>query len=231
MAKVGRMVKEAMVEELSARRAERLNLLVTRVKPLSTPEADALRQKVHASQAEFMIVKRRLGQRACQGLQAKGIVELLEGSVGLVLSQGDFLPAAKLIIDFIKSHEDQLAVRGAVLDGQLLDRGSVEELASLPPKPILLAQVVLTIESPLAGLIDTIERLVGDVAWVAEQAAAKKSQAPEPSAEVRAAPEPPAGEPPSAKPSAGDASPSPESRQSQPPQEPPGESPTAPDAS
>ncbi len=90
----------------------------------------------------------------------------------------DVLPTAKLIVDFVKTQQEQLAVRGAVIDGQLLDQRRVEQLASLPPKPMLLAQLVATIESPIAHLILTIEQLIGDLSWVMEQAASMRPAAP-----------------------------------------------------
>ena len=181
MPNVGRMVKESSVEELSTQLAAQPNFFVTAVNRLSVPETDTLRQKLYASRSHLVIVKRRLGQRVLQGLNVAGLKELLEGSIGLVLSGDDVLQTAKLIVEFRKTHEEQLSVRGAVIDGQLLDQSRVEQLAQLPPKPVLLAQVVATIESPIADLIFTIERLIGDIAWIVEQAVAKKpAEAPPP---------------------------------------------------
>ncbi len=174
MAKVGRLVKESTVQEVSTRLSERPNFFVMTVNRLPASNADIFRQKLYASQAHLVVVNRRLGQRALQALNIAGLAELLEGSVGLVLSGGDTLQTAKLIVEFRKTHEDEFAVRGAVIDGQLLDKGTVEQLASLPPKPVLLAQLVATIESPMANLIFTIEQLIGDLAWTIEQTAAKK---------------------------------------------------------
>ena len=173
MAKVGRMLKETMVEELTKQLSAQPNVLVTNLNRLTASNADVLRQKLHASQAQLVMVKRRIGLRALEDLKIDGVSSLLEGSVGFVLPQPnqDVLSVAKLIIDFIKSHENQLEVRGAVIDGQLCDKQRVEVLASLPPKPTLLAQVVWTIESPMADLIFTVERLIGDLAWVVEQRA------------------------------------------------------------
>ena len=173
MAKVGRMVKEGMVEELAQQLSAHPNLFVTRISHLSATDADVLRQKLHASRAQWVMVKKRLGLRALQSLKLEGMSQWLDGSVGFVVPEDDVLPVAKLIVEFIKSHENQLEVRGAYVDGQLLDTARVQVLASLPPKPALLAQVVLTLESPLADLIFTIDRLVGDVAWAIEQAAAQ----------------------------------------------------------
>ena len=120
------------------------------------------------------------------------IVKLLEGTVGLVLPGDDVLPAAKTIVDFIKTHEEHLAVQGAFIDGQLLDKSRVEQLASLPPRPVLLAQLLATIESPISQLIFTVEQLIGDVIWVADQAASKKPAAVEVTVQPTAAA---AGEP------------------------------------
>ncbi len=185
MAAIGRLVKESMINELTATLAERSNVFVTRINRLPAAEADALRLKLFASKATLVVIKRRLGARALEALKIPGVADLLEGSLGLVVPGDDVLPAAKVIVEFIKTHEEQLAVRGGVVDGQVLDKSRVEQLASLPAKPILLAHVVLTLESPITDVIFTLERLIGDLAWLAEQAAAMRSApaaapAPEP---------------------------------------------------
>ena len=174
MASVGRLVKESILKEFSTELAECSNFFVTALGRMPASEADALRQKLYTSKAKLVVIQRRLGQRALEPLKMAGLSQMLEGSVALVLPSGDALPTAKLIVEFIKAHEGQLAVRGAVIDGQLLDQSRVQLLASLPPKTVLLAQVVATVEFPLADVIFTLERLIGDVAWLAEQAATKK---------------------------------------------------------
>lgn len=197
MANVGHLVKESLVQELSSELDQHPNFIVTSINRLTAPDADALRQKLHGSNARLFMVKRKLGRRAVEKLNLQGLAELLEGSVALVLAGDDVLPAAKLIVEFRKAHEEQLTVRGAVVDGQLLDRSHVEQLAALPPRPVLLAQVLGTIEAPIADVIFTLERLLGDLAWLAEQAAAKKPAevAPAPKAEAAPAPDAaPAGE-------------------------------------
>ena len=176
MAKVGRLVKETMINELSTQLGEQPNFFVTRINRLTSTDADALRQKLFGSQASLVMIKQKLGKRAVEGLKIPGLIDLFEGSVGIVLPGEDVLPVAKVIVDFIKTHEEQLSVRGGFIEGTVLDKQRVEHLASLPSKPVLLAQVVFTIEAPMTDLIFTIERLVGDVMWAVEQAATKKPQ-------------------------------------------------------
>ena len=176
MARVGRLVKESVLKELETQLSHRPSFFITAIGRLSAPEADALRQKLFSAQADLVIVQRKLGLRAVAPLKIEGLDALFDGSIGLVLPSADALPIAKTIIEFTKTHEEQLVVRGAVIEGQLLDRRRVEQLAGLPPKPVLLAQVVATLESPITDAIFTIERLIGDLAWLAEQIAAKKPQ-------------------------------------------------------
>ncbi len=176
MAKVGRLVKETIINELSTQLGEQPNFFVTRINRLTSTDADALRQKLFGSQASLVMIKQKLGKRAVEGLKIPGLVDLFDGSVGIVLPGEDVLPVAKVIVDFIKTHEEQLSIRGGFIEGTVLDQQRVEHLASLPSKPVLLAQVVFTIEAPIADLIFTIERLVGDVMWAVEQAATKKPQ-------------------------------------------------------
>lgn len=173
MAKVGRMVKEGMAEEFAKELGEQPTFFVTRVNRLTATGADDLRRKLHGSRARLVMVKRRISLRTLERLNLDGIAELLTGSVGFVLTSEEAPPVAKQLVDFVSAHEDQLEVRGAVVDGQVLDRTRVEALAKLPPKSVLLAWIVGVIESPLADVIWTIEQLIGDLAWTLEQASAK----------------------------------------------------------
>lgn len=191
MSNVGRLVKESAVKQLSERLAQRPDFLVTAINRLPSVEADSLRQKLFASQAHLIMVKRTLGKRVMDQLNLSAVTELFEGSVGLILPGEEILPAAKIVVDFIKTHEEQIAVRGAFIDGALFDKAHVVQLANLPPKPVLLAQVVATIESPIADVVFTLERLIGDLIWAADQAAEKTPEPPKPETEQPKAEQPP----------------------------------------
>src|SRR3989338_8609661 len=117
MSNVGRLVKESAVKQLSERLAQRPEVLVTAINRPPSVEADSLRQKLFTSQAHLIMVKRTLGKRVMDQLNLSAVTELFEGSVGLVLPGEEILPAAKIIIDFIKTHEAQIAVRGAFIEG------------------------------------------------------------------------------------------------------------------
>jgi len=180
MASVGRLVKERMAQACVEELTQHPSFLVTSILKLPASEANLLRRRLSESRGRLFMVKRRLGLRAASELKVAGLESLFQGSVGLVLAGDDVLPAAKTVVEFIKEHGAQIALRGGLVDGQLLDVMRVEELASLPPKPVLLAQVLGTIEAPIADVIFTLERLIGDLAWLAEEAAKTKPAAAAP---------------------------------------------------
>ena len=174
MATVGQTVKSEIVRELSALLSKRSNVFITAVSSLSAPETDLLRRNLNEPHSQLVRVQRTLGLRVLSSLAVAGTGDLLEGPIGLVFSGDDVVLTAKRLVEFRKTHEEQLAIRGAIIEGQLLDRQKVEYLAHLPARVVLLTQVLATIESPLADVIFTLERLIGDVVGVIEQAATKK---------------------------------------------------------
>ena len=176
MAKVGRLVKELMVQELTTALTTRPNFFVASLGSLSAAETDTLRKRLRTSQAQVLMVKRTLGLHGLSAMNLDDAKPLWEGSVALVLPGEDIIPVAKLLMDFAKENQDKLTVRGGLVEGQVLDRKRFEELAGLPPKPQLIARLVGILESPLADLVFTVEAVLGEIAWVLEEASKTTSQ-------------------------------------------------------
>ena len=199
MAQVGRQVKERMIQELTDKLKQRANFFVASLGLLQAVQADTLRKQLRTVRAEVVVSKRTLGARGVLSLQLSEVGPLCTGSVAFVLSSGDVVQVAKLIVEFAKANEDKLKVRGGWVDGQLLDHQRVEELAKLPSKPQLIAQLIAQVESPLASLVWAIEGLFGELAWVIEEAGKSRPAAAAAAAESSAAaPTAPAATPPTA---------------------------------
>ena len=175
MAKVGRLVKERMVEELSGALKGSASVLIASMGPLKAAEADALRKRLRGSQARLFVAKRTIGTRGISALSgADGLEKLLSGSVAFVIPGEDVVKTAKIVVEFAKANEGKLTVRGGWVDGQVLNDTRIEEIASLPSKLQLIANVVGALEAPFVDLIWTLEHHMSDLAWVVEEAAKTK---------------------------------------------------------
>ena len=175
MPKVGRFVKERMVEELSGALKGSSSLLIASMGPLKAAETDSLRKRLRGSQARLFVAKRTIGTRGLSTLSgADGLEKLLSGSVAFVIPGDDVVKTAKIVVEFAKANEGKLIVRGGWVEGHLLDDKRVEEMANLPSKLQLIANVVGALEAPFTDLIWTLEHHMSDLAWVVEEAAKKK---------------------------------------------------------
>jgi len=170
MAKVGRLVKDLMVQELTQTLNDRPNFFVTAVGGLKAGEADALRKRLRSVHARLFVVKRTLGLRGIAALKLNGARDLLTGSIALVLPGEELITAAKLLVEFAKANQGKLSIRGGWVEGQRLDSQGLAELANLPSRPQLMAQLVGVIESPIAGLVMVLEGALAELAWVLEEA-------------------------------------------------------------
>jgi large subunit ribosomal protein L10 len=59
-----------------------------------------------------------------------------------------------------------LQIKLGVLEGQVIQADAIEELASLPPRDVLLARVVGSVQSPLAGLVGVLSATIRSLAYV-----------------------------------------------------------------
>jgi large subunit ribosomal protein L10 len=193
MAQVGRLIKELMVQEMTAELRSRPNLFVASVGRLTANETDSLRKRLRSTQSKMLMIKRTLGLQGLSALKLDGVGGLLGGSVALILPGEDLVPIAKLLVEFAKADQDKLSLKGGWVEGQLLDRKRLEELASLPPKVQLIAEVIFGIEGPMADLVMTLEAAMSELVFVLEEAGKQK---PPPEAQAGAPkPEPPPASP------------------------------------
>ena len=111
-----------------------------------------LRHKMRGGDIEYMVVKNNLTYLAAEAAGKPEVKDIVQGPTALALGYGDPVAVAKALEEYIRVNRSQLAIRGAVLENRALSSAEVTRLASLPPKEVLLAQLLGQIQSPLARL-------------------------------------------------------------------------------
>ncbi len=137
---------------------------------LSVADIQKLRAAAREAGVSVKVIKNRLVRVALeQNKTYKGIdTSSLKGQLLYAYSHDDEVAPAQILNDFAKSHQE-LQFAGAFSgEGALLNSDEVKSLASLPSKPVLIAEVVAQLLSPvhdttnalsgnLHGLLDGIE--------------------------------------------------------------------------
>jgi large subunit ribosomal protein L10 len=92
----------------------------------------------------------------------------------------DAVAAARVVADFAKTN-DKLVIRGGAYGGKALDVNGVKQLASIPSKEVLLAQLLGLMQSPISRtarvLAAIAEKKGAGVAETAEEAPAEAAAA------------------------------------------------------
>jgi len=136
-------------------RLERSSIAMTATySGISVNQMIELRRAMKAGGVDFTIVKNTLLSLAADEAQKPQLKEIVQGPMAIALGYDDPIEAAKTVSDFARNGGTTLAVIGAVMgDGAAMSSSEFTRLASLPPKPIILAMLLGQLQSPIARLV------------------------------------------------------------------------------
>jgi large subunit ribosomal protein L10 len=103
------------------------------------------------------VLKNTLARRAIAGTPFEGLTDKLVGPLIYGMSS-DPVSCAKVLADFAKSN-DKLALKGGAMANSVLDTDAVKVLASMPSRDVLLAQLMGTMQAPVAKFVQTLNEV------------------------------------------------------------------------
>jgi large subunit ribosomal protein L10 len=116
-----------------------------------------LRRRLKRAGIDYVVIKNTLALRA---VNESGLVgERLKGPTGLVMGK-DPVAAAKVLTDFAKEFEQKPTVKGGLLEGKSIDSAQVKQLASLPSREQMLAELGAGLQSPMAAFVGALNGLL-----------------------------------------------------------------------
>ena len=106
----------------------------------------------------------------------EGMVPYLTGPTGLALAQGDPVAPVRIISEFLKKHKDKEKpeIKGAVVEGQILTAAEAGAMKNIPPREVLIAQVVGSIAAPLSGLVGSLNGIISKLVYAIDAIKEKK---------------------------------------------------------
>ncbi|MEB3245955.1 MAG: 50S ribosomal protein L10 [Vampirovibrionales bacterium] len=169
--------KQAKTDVLKTAVANASIALVFDYRGLSVAELFALRKALRAVGASLNVSKNTLIIRAIEGTDASVLTSILAGPTALLTATGDQVAPVKAIKEFLKANKKKNALRGALLDGQLLSAQEVDALADMPSREVLLGKLVGAIAYPQQQLVGTLLAPQRQLANVLDQFAKTKEGA------------------------------------------------------
>lgn len=180
--------KAKVIEQAKEWYAKSSGIVFTENNGLKVKEFQQLRRDLRAKGAEIHVLKNTLFRLAAPDIVDGLPMELHNGPTAVAFVFENESACAKALVDFSLTHKN-LVIKGGFFSGKAMSQKEVESLSKLPPRDVLIAQVIGAIAAPLTHLVSVIEALYADPIRTIGAVADKVAEgAPTPAAKVEAAP-------------------------------------------
>ena len=161
--------KKKLVEELKEKIGAAKSIVIVDYKGLSVFEDTELRKTLREANVEYRVLKNRLMQKAFNELGYTDFDEALNGPTAVAFAN---VAPAKILLEKADSTK-KITVKCGMVDGTYITTDGVKELATLPPKEVLLAKLLGTLEAPISSLARVLNETVAGLARVLNAIAEK----------------------------------------------------------
>lgn len=147
---LNRSEKEAVITQVTGLAAKAQTLVLAEYRGISVADMTKLRSDARSKGVSLSVLKNTLARRAVAGSSFDIVADQMTGPLIYGFSE-DAVAAAKVVADFAKTN-DKLVIRGGAFGGKILDVEGVKQLASIPSREVLLAQVCGLLMSPMSRI-------------------------------------------------------------------------------
>ena len=145
---LNRSEKEAVITDVTGLAAKAQTLVIADYRGITVADMTKLRNTARNSGVSLSVLKNTLARRAVAGSAFDVVSDQMTGPLIYGFSE-DAVAAAKVVAEFAKTN-DKLVIRAGAYGGKALDVNGVKQLASIPSKEVLLAQLLGLMQSPIS---------------------------------------------------------------------------------
>ena len=145
---LNRSEKEAVITEVTGLAKKAQTLVMAEYRGITVADMTKLRIDARSKNVSLSVLKNTLARRAVAGSAFEVASDQMTGPLIYGFSE-DAVSAAKVLADFAKTNE-KLVLRSGVFAGKTLDVNGIKQLANIPSKEVLLAQLCGLLMSPIS---------------------------------------------------------------------------------
>lgn len=151
--------KKQVVAELTDALKGSVAGVVVDYKGINVADDTALRKELREAGVKYSVVKNTLLGLAANEAGLDDLNKVLEGTTAIAISPEDHTAAARILKKFADTHKN-FAIKSGYLEGKVIDLATVESLAKLPTREILLATVCNAFNAPISAFARAIQAIV-----------------------------------------------------------------------
>lgn len=153
--------KAQTIEEARDWFARSKGVIFTDYRGLKVKQMQALRNELAKKGGEIHVIKNTLFRLAAGEDASKLPDDLHNGPTAVAFLFENETECAKTLFDYAASSKT-LKVKGGFIAGKVMDAKQTEAFSKLPPRDVLISQVIGAIAAPLTNLVSVIEALYAD---------------------------------------------------------------------
>lgn len=162
--------KKVVVAELTEQvKASCIGVIVD-YKGISVADDTALRKELREAGVKYSVVKNTLLGFAAKDAGLEGLDEVLNGTTALATAEDDYTAAPRILGKYADGH-DNFKIKSGFMDGKVVDLDTINALAKLPTRDVLLATVLGAFNAPIAAFARAVQAIVDKGDAPAEAAA------------------------------------------------------------
>jgi large subunit ribosomal protein L10 len=144
------------------------NLFVTGYEKLRVDQDFELRKVVRGAGGKYRVIKNNLAEKASEGTAAEQVLKGLRGMTSLVYTTNDPVALAKALTTYARTNPT-FTFKAGLVEGRVIDVGAIQDLANMPSKEQIFAQLLFMINAPAQRLATAINAVGRNLAVVVDQ--------------------------------------------------------------
>ena len=160
------MIKQSKIDEvqnLKEKFSEKGNFILTNYSGIQVKNLSVLRRKLREKNADYKVVKNNLLKRALSDAGYSNMDNYLKGPLGVAFVKDEIGDVAKILKDFSAENE-KFSFSAGVLDNVVYDYEQVKRIADLPPKEVILSQLLSVVNGPARGIAVGVNQIMASLA-------------------------------------------------------------------
>jgi len=162
--------KQAVVAELAEQLKNSPAGVVVNYQGITVEADTQMRKALREAGVDYKVMKNSLTGRACDEVGLGDMKQYLTGMTAIAISESDPIAPAKVIKEYAEKIES-FEILAGYLDGAVVSKETVNALADIPSKEVLIAKLLGSIKSPLYGFAYALQAVIdknGEAAPAAE---------------------------------------------------------------
>lgn len=159
--------KQATVAEIKEKLENAKGAVLADYRGLNVADATQLRRTLREAGIEFRVLKNTMTRIAAHEAGIEGLDTYLEGPTAIAFGFNDLVAPAKILTTFAKDNKS-LVIKAGIVEGKVVDEQGVKALADLPPREVLIAKMLGSMQAPISGMVNVLQGNIRNLVYALE---------------------------------------------------------------